>query len=174
MTGAQEAEGALLQAAVAGSRDAIEALFEQHWPHVWRAAYRILGRRADADDVAQEAFVAAFAKLDGFEGRSSFRTWITRIAINRALNVIRDEKRRTQLWTEALEEGETDSTTSQILHALSQLSNDRRIVLVMRYWLGCPIDEIAELLSLPSGTVNSRLARALRDVRTYLEVCDVR
>jgi RNA polymerase sigma-70 factor, ECF subfamily len=161
----------LVREAKAGSRDAATALFEQHWPHIWRVAYRVLGRQADADDVAQEAFVAAFAHLDRFEGRSSFRTWVTRIAINRALNLLRADKSRLGGWVEATEAaGDGDNAASELMEAVARLPLERRVVLVMRYWLGCPIDEIAEFLGIPTGTVNSRLARALRDVRADLEV----
>ena len=167
-------EEKLIRAAAAGDRDAAATLFERHWEHVWRAAYRVLGRRTDADDVAQEAFVAAFKNLAGFEGRSTFRTWITRIAINRALNALRDEKKRLGAWTEVSDNtSDTDVTAAELVEALSRLSIERRTVFVLRYWLGCSVSEIAALLQIPLGTVNSRLARALAEIRTDLEVPNV-
>ena len=168
-------EARLIRSAARGDNEAAAILFERHWGYVWRVAYRLLGQRADADDCAQEAFAAAFEKLGSFQQRSSFRTWVTRIAINRALNVMRADKARSASWLEAWPaEGDIDLTGSQLLEALGRLPADRRSALVMRYWLGYSVDEIAEVLGIPSGTVNSRLARALRAVRSYLEVVNAR
>ncbi len=168
-------EARLIRSAARGDNEAAAVLFKRHWAYVWRNAYRLLGQREDANDCAQEAFAAAFANLEGFEHRSSFRTWVTRIAINRALNVMRAEKARSASWLEALPaDAEIDLTASQLLEAIDRLPPDRRSVLVLRYWLGYSIEEISESIGIPTGTVNSRLARALRAVRSYLEVANVR
>ncbi len=168
-------EARLIRSAARGNDEAAAILFQRHWTYVWRMAYRLLGHRADADDCAQEAFAAAFANLESFEQRSSFRTWVTRIAINRGLNALRADKARSVSWLEAFPtDGEIDLAASQLLDALGRLPADRRSVVVMRYWLGYSIEEISEFLHIPSGTVNSRLARALRAMRSYLEVANVR
>jgi RNA polymerase sigma-70 factor, ECF subfamily len=158
-----------VDAAKAGDAEAAGQLFEEHWANVWRAAYALLGRRDDADEIAQDAFVTAFSKLDQFEGRSSFRTWVTRIAINKALNTLRRERRFTPLWVEHQSPDNAQSSV-ELLDAVARLSVERRTVIVLRYWLGCSIEEISDLLELPTGTVNSRLARGLRQLRAALEV----
>ncbi len=159
----------LVRSAKAGDPDAASRLFERHWEGIWRTSYALLGTIEDADEVAQEAFVAALSSLDGFKGRSSFRTWLTRIAINKALNTLRQERRLTPLLEEqaSLARGQS---SAELLDALTSLSIERRTVIVLRYWRGCSVGEISELLQLPVGTVNSRLARGLRELRAALEV----
>jgi len=156
--------------AMAGSSEATRALFQANWEHVWKVAYGLLGRRAEADDVAQEAFISAFSSLPKFEQRSSFRTWITRIAINKALNALRQERGRQALWEEPQAHADDPGLRRELLAALASLPPERRTVVVLRYWLGYSITEIAELLAVPAGTINSRLARGLEHLRSRLEV----
>jgi RNA polymerase sigma-70 factor (ECF subfamily) len=163
------ADEQLVNSAKAGNTDAASELFERHWDTVWRTAYAVVGSKAQADEVAQDAFVAAMSALDRFEGRSSFRTWVTRIAINKALSTGRQEWRLTPLWDEH-ESPESDRSSAELLNALASLTIERRTVIVLRHWLGCSVGEISELLEVPVGTVNSRLARGLRELRALLEV----
>ena len=166
----------LIAASLAGSRSAAEALFQRHWPACWRAAYALTGSPVAADDVAQEAFVRAFAALGRFDRNRPFRPWLQRIAINHALDLLRRERARVQLTETAIAVDPTDEIgpDSDLRCALSQLAPERRTVLVLRYVLGYSPPEIASLLDLPDGTVSSRLARALADLRTCLEVENVR
>lgn len=90
--GAMTAE--LLERARAGDRDAFTALTEKHRAELQAHCYRMLGSLQDAEDALQETLLAAWLGLDGFEGRSSIRTWLYRIATNRCLNVLRSSARR--------------------------------------------------------------------------------
>jgi RNA polymerase sigma-70 factor (ECF subfamily) len=167
-----DVEQQLVADAWAGSREAAGELFERHWPAAWRLAFAITGRRALADDVAQDAFERAFRALPDFNGRSSFRTWLSRIVTNGALNTLRDERRlvtgRDPDWG-ALDWTENVHSDRDLVEAVGRLPVERRVSLVLRYWFGCTPAEIAELLDLPVGTVHSRLARALSDLRSRLE-----
>ena len=157
-----------IAAARAGSRAAAEQLFDRHWAAAWRLAYAFTRDRPTADDVAQDAFERAFSSLARFDGRSSFRTWLSRIVINRALTVQRQNGRMVLgLEPDAVSAPEHDS---DILDAVGRLEPDRRAAVVLRYWLDLTPLEIAQLLELPVGTVHSRLARALAQLRTQLEV----
>jgi RNA polymerase sigma-70 factor (ECF subfamily) len=170
-----EGEKELVARAQAGSRDAASRLFERHWSSAWQLAFAITGRRALADDVAQGAFERAFRSLPDFNGRSSFRTWLCRIVTNGALNALREERR-------IVPEGETDwpipdwtervLSDQELVGAVGRLPVERRVALVLRYWFGCTPAEIAELLDVPAGTVHSRLARSLVDLRSQLEAHD--
>lgn len=165
----------LVAKARAGSREAVSELFERHWSSAWKLAFAVTGRRALADDVAQGSFERAFRALPDFNGRSSFGTWLSRIVVNGALNALRDERRFVageetawpeQDWTEPL------LSDRELVQAVGRLAVERRVVLVLRYWFAYAPPEIAKLLDLPVGTVHSRLARALSELRAHLEEDD--
>ena len=78
----------IVRAVLAGDKDAYGALVARHSQNVFRVAYRITGDEADADEVVQEAFLRGYQRLESFESRSEFGTWIYRIAVNCALNMI--------------------------------------------------------------------------------------
>jgi RNA polymerase sigma-70 factor (ECF subfamily) len=156
-----------------GSEDAAEELFERHWPQAWRNAFVLTGRAELAEEVVQEAFTKALASLRGFNGRSSFATWFHRIVVNSALNV-RQRESRLVLGDppELAAEVALPDHDPQLLAALRSLAEDRRLLVVLRYWLELTPREIGHVLAIPEGTVSSRLSRALEELRTTLEVND--
>lgn len=147
-------------------------LFRAHWTSAWQTAYRVTGRRDLADDVAQDALVAAVRRMEEFRGESAVATWIHRIVINRAIDAIRREEREDRKRERAACGSESGDRRpdDEIVLAVRQLSTQRRIPLVLRYWLDCTPSEIAGLLDVPVGTVNSRIARAIAELRERLEV----
>ena len=165
----------LVKLARQGSRDAAAELFSRHWRPAWRAAFAVTGRREMADDVAQDAFERAFAALSRFDERRPFGPWLHRIVVNRCLDLLRSERRLVSGDTELerLEWHDVVGGDRELLEAVAGLSLQRRVVIVLRYGLGYSPTAIAELLDLPTGTVNSRLARALEDLRDRYEVNDV-
>jgi RNA polymerase sigma-70 factor, ECF subfamily len=165
----------LVKLAREGSRDAAAELFARHWRPAWRAAFAVTGRREMADDVAQDAFERAFAALSRFDDRRPFAPWLHRIVVNRCLDLLRSERRLVSGDAELdrLEWHDAVGGDRELLEAVACLSLQRRVVIVLRYGLGYSPTAIAELLDLPTGTVNSRLARALDDLRERYEVIDV-
>jgi RNA polymerase sigma-70 factor (ECF subfamily) len=165
----------LVQLARRGSREAGAELFARHWRSAWRAAYVIAGRRELADDVAQDAFERAFAALARFDERRPFGPWLHRIVVNRCLDLLRAERRLVPSEAELarLEWHDVGSGDQELLDAVAGLSLQRRVVIVLRYGLGYTPTAIGELLGIPTGTVNSRLARALEELRADYEVNDV-
>ena len=165
----------LVQLARRGSRDAAAELFSRHWRSAWRAAYVLSGRRELADDVAQDAFERAFAALGRFDERRPFGPWLHRIVINRCLDLLRTERRMVadDIELSRIEWHDVASGDRDLLEAIAELSLQRRVVIVLRYGLGYTPTAIAEVLDVPVGTVNSRLARALDDLRGRYEVSDV-
>jgi RNA polymerase sigma-70 factor (ECF subfamily) len=167
----------LVAEAAAGSLEAGEKLFSRHWLAAWRLAFSVTGNTVAADDVAQDAFERAFRGLAGFNGRSSFRTWLSRIVLNQSIDLARRESRLQQL-----EPGETPSPEwrgedtvrdPDLFDAVLALPLERRTAIVLRYWAQHTPTEIAEILGVPLGTVHSRLGRALAQLRSRLEETDV-
>jgi RNA polymerase sigma-70 factor (ECF subfamily) len=156
----------LVSSALNGSREATESLVDRHWRNLWRIAHGITGDPVGSEDVVQEAMAAAFARLDRFDpDRGSFRVWLSRITVNRALNWRRD-RRPSEPLPGDLAARQPDSAGDQaFLAAIAELSPEHRAVVVLRYGLDYSPQEIAETLELRVGTVHSRLGRALEALR---------
>jgi len=164
--GAGRDERALVRAAQRGSASGIEALFRLHWPRAHRAAYLVLHDAAAAEDIAQEAFLAAVRNLDHFDRGRPFGPWLHRIVVNRAIDWARARQLRGE--TELIDAGAAELAApidDSLLAALAALPPDHRAVIVLRHLLEYTPGEIAELLGLPRGTVNSRLRRGLDSLR---------
>jgi RNA polymerase sigma-70 factor (ECF subfamily) len=163
----------LVQAVRDGSTEAADVLFERHWARAWRAAYAILGERGGADDAAQRAVERAIRSLDSYRTDGSFGAWISRIAVNQAIDMLRRGGREQPLTDTVMAADDPYAEIAErdeLLAAVAQLATDRRVVVAMRYWLDLDPPEIAEALGIPVGTVSSRLSRALSALRGILEV----
>jgi RNA polymerase sigma-70 factor, ECF subfamily len=159
-------ERALVRDAQRGSVRAVEALFRLHWPRAYRAAFVVVGDAAAAEDIAQEAFLAAVRALDRFDRRRPFGPWLHRIVVNRAIDWSRARTLRREVGVESVAEPadlerEPGARSRELASALASLGAEHRAVIVLRYLLDYTPGEIAELLDLPRGTVNSRLRRGL-------------
>jgi RNA polymerase sigma-70 factor, ECF subfamily len=168
MVGLPRGESARVRGARAGSADDIEALFRAHWPRAYRAAYLVVHDAAAAEDIAQEAFLAAVRALDRFDSRRPFAPWLHRIVVNRAIDWARARALRRELGDERLAQAvsapDADGrrpVSGEVIAALAGLAPDHRAVIVLRYLLEYTPGEIASLLEVPRGTVNSRLRRGL-------------
>src|SRR3954462_15944911 len=145
----------------------MEELFRRHWPRAHRAAFLVVHDPAAAEDVAQEAFLAAVRALDRFDRRRPFGPWLHRIVVNRAIDYARAREVRREVPADAVAEapagsaGGDEGPSDDVLALLAALAPDQRAVIVMRHLLGFTRGEIAAALGLPRGTVNSRLRRGL-------------
>ena len=163
---AARSEHALVRAAQGGSAEAMEELFRRHWPRAHRAAWLVVHDAAAAEDVAQEAFLAAVRSLDRFDRRRPFGPWLHRIVVNRAIDHARARDVRREVPADAVAEAAAPGAGScgpsdDVVAALATLAPEQRAVIVMRHLLGFTPGEIARVLGLPRGTVNSRLRRGL-------------
>lgn len=169
----------LISRARGGDREAFGELVEQYRDNVYRLAYRMCGNAYDADEAAQEAFVAAWRALPNFRGDAKFSTWLYRLTTNAAIDVMRREKRHqtvgdgemVDLADDADSPQETVERTEQqeaVQKALGTLSEEYREVLLLRYMEELDYAEIAEVLQLPSGTVKSRINRAKAALKAAL------
>jgi RNA polymerase sigma-70 factor, ECF subfamily len=175
MAGLRADERAWIRGAQAGSLPDLEALFKDHWPRAYRAAYLVVHDGAAAEDIAQEAFLSAIRTLDRFDRRRPFGPWLHRIVVNRAIDWTRARTLRAEVGEPALElatgEAAPEMPYSQpVLAALAELSPEHRAVIVLRHLLEYTPGEIARILELPRGTVNSRLRRGLDELAARLEV----
>lgn len=156
-------ERQLVREAQRGSEAALADLYAAHWRRAHRAAYLIVGDSAAAEDVAQDAFLAAIDALDRFDRRRPFAPWLHRIVINRAIDWSRREALRRRVDPAAGEPAApaAEGIGEDLMEALAELPPEQRAVVVLRYLLEYSPGEIARMLELPRGTVNSRLRRAL-------------
>ena len=155
-------ERAWVRGARAGSASDLEALFRAHWPRAYRAAYLVTHDAAAAEDIAQEAFLAAVRHLDRFDRRRPFGPWLHRIAVNRAIDWTRSRRLRGEVpLEEAASPSGQRAPGDDVMAALARLPPEQRAVIVMRYLLEFTPGEIADALDVPRGTVNSRLRRGL-------------
>jgi RNA polymerase sigma-70 factor, ECF subfamily len=164
---------ALVRAAQRGDADALERLFRAHWPMAHRAAYLVVHDAAAAEDIAQEAFLAAVRALDRFDRRRPFGPWLHRIVVNRAIDHTRARVLRREVALVDRPGGGAGEPAARelegVVEELATLPVDQRAVIVLRHLLGYTPGEIARLLALPRGTVNSRLRRGLDAMRRRLE-----
>ena len=164
----------LLRKAAAGDGAAFHELVDRHADRLFALATSLLRNTADAEDVVQETFAGAFRGLAKFEARASVKTWLTRILFLQVAKWRRDRKgKQTQPIEAAAAATENrESTVEQKvdLHAaLATLSPEHQEVLLLREFEQLSYDEIATVLGVPRGTVESRLFRARAELRTRLK-----
>jgi RNA polymerase sigma-70 factor (ECF subfamily) len=166
----------LLRRAAAGDGRAFGSLVDRHSQRLFRIASSLVGSVADAEDVLQETFVGAYRGLRSFEGRASVKTWLTRILVIQAAKWRRENRKRLARRSEEMGEvpaagsGELATAATLDLHAaLQQLSVDHREVLVLREFEQLSYEEMADVLGVPRGTVESRLYRARAELREKLK-----
>ena len=175
--GAARDETALIREARGGSPEAVEALVRRHWDGAHRAAFLIVQDAGAAEDIAQEAMLAAVRAIDRFDRRRPFRPWLHRIVVNRSLDWVRARRRRPEVSAEAAEAGagavepgeHARELSDELMAALAALDPDQRALIVLRHLLGYRASELARMLDLPPATVRTQLARALERLRALLE-----
>src|SRR4051812_7545271 len=169
----RRSDAALVRAAQRGSADAVEELFRRHWPAAHRAAWLVVHDAAAAEDIAQEAFLSALRALDRFDRRRPLGPWLHRIVVNRAIDWSRARALRPETAADAVPEpaapADAAALGDEVVAALADLGPEHRAVVVLRHLLGYTPGEIAAMLDLPRGTVNSRLRRALDALAVALE-----
>lgn len=162
-----------------GDADAFEQLVVAYRDQVFRLALRMCGNEADADEVAQEAFLSAWKALPNFRGDSRFSTWLYQLTSHAAIDLMRREKR--QIAAEDIAEvsapdpgpspqqqAERSETRQAVRDAMGQLSPEYRQIVVLRFLQELSYEEIGAVLKLPPGTVKSRLNRAKAQLKDIL------
>jgi RNA polymerase sigma-70 factor, ECF subfamily len=169
----------LVERVQAGDKTAFDLLVRKYQHRVLKLVSRFVSDAAEAEDVAQEAFIKAYRALASFRGDSAFYTWLYRIAINTAKNALVSNRRRPVDFDLDLQDPEqydrharlkegdtpegvllTEEIRSVVEKAMEQLPEDLRTAIVLRELEGLSYEEIAEAMDCPVGTVRSRIFRA--------------
>ncbi len=172
----------------AGDADAFRALVERHGRSLFRLAFRMTGNEQDAEDVVQETFLRAYRQIARFDERSSFGTWLYRIASNCSLDTIRSRKRRSEQVSPVGEEGgeevvaalacgrpgpEREALSTElrvcVANAMRELSAQERTAFVLRHYEGMSIEEVSRVLECQPGAAKHSVFRAVQKLRRALE-----
>lgn len=167
----------LIRAAQSGDRDALIALLREIETHVYRTAFYILNHEQDAMDAAQEALIRIYTKIDSYEEKAQFKTWVQRIVTNICIDKFRRAKPTVSIDEHDMvfptdnnveEEVLASYAAKDIREAIHQLPEHHRTVVVLRYLQDFSYTEIADSLGLPLNTVKSYLFRARRQLQSLL------
>ena len=167
----------LIQKIKNGDIDAFDQLVHRYEGKIYSVAYRFMGNHADAGDLAQDTFIRMYQALPSFRGDSSFATWLYRVAANACRDELRKRQRRRSVSMDEMIEAspanmpaasdyspeetvQRHETQRQVQECLNRLSDDHRLILVMREIRGLSYEEIAGVLDCSLGTVKSRISRA--------------
>ena len=187
-----KAENEIIRLVLAGDRDAYRVLVESHYQFAFRIACRITGDPDDAEEVAQEAFLRAYKQLSTFRQDSSFSTWVNRIAMNQALNLVERRKRDLLRASEQISEQISHAPNSEGVvqladgsagperllldreftslrkAAMAELTPMERTAFTLRHMEEMPIAEIAEALHVPTNSAKQAVFRAVSKLRKAL------
>ena len=186
-----ELERSLLRRLRDRDERAFRELVDEHRDRVFNITYRMLGNRAEAEDVAQEVFIAVFKTIDSFREESKFSTWLYRVTVNHCKNRIKYLARRHDRDKDELDEtsqqtngavtgmpvraAQPDKALASaqmeklLQEAIASLEDDQRAVVILRDVEDLSIEEICEITGLPDGTVKSRLHRARLVLRKKMQ-----
>lgn len=187
MVGMDEGDAAVVARVLAGDRDAFRVIVERHSRSVFRLAFRMSGNEQDAEEIVQETFLRAFRRLKGFESRSSFGTWIYRIAVNCSLDLVRGRQRREEQHvaadSETTPEAElppsrdagpdrlmfSEEIQRKVTATLKNLTPKERAAFVLRHFDGMAIEEIGRALGLKPNAAKNNVFRAVQKLRRELQ-----
>jgi RNA polymerase sigma-70 factor (ECF subfamily) len=173
---ARDRDAGLVERVRAGDSTAFDALVQAYMRQAFQLAYRVVGHREDAEDLVQEAFLAAYQYLDSYDATRPFGPWLMRIVLNRGSNLRRSRARReTEPETDAvspapsaLDESERAEAREQLARAMELLSERQRMIVTLFDVDGLTSTEIGELIDLSPGTVRWHLHEARRTLRGAL------
>ncbi len=182
VTVATPTDAELVQACLAGRREAFDLIVERHQRHVYQLCYRFAGNHEDANDLAQEVFIRAYRGLKTFKGHASLGTWLYRIGVNVSLNRVGSKTKHQALApllavsddrvasgeesaADALLRGER---AAQVRAAIARLPKKQRATLVLRVYHDLPHEQIAGILGSSVGAVKANFFHALNNLKKLL------
>ena len=173
-SGDSPTDAELVADAQAGDGDAFAELFHRHYDMIYSMAFRMMGAREDAEDIAQECFVRVARSIASFRGRSKFTTWLYRVAINTAKDWYTKERRRKSKLAELALHKETEQAgapdpSEAVLAALDALPLPQREAIVLTIYQGLSHAEAARVSGCAAPTISWRVMMAKRALRKLLD-----
>jgi RNA polymerase sigma-70 factor, ECF subfamily len=185
-------DAAVVAQVLAGDKDAFRLLVERHSRSIFRVVYRMTGNQQDAEEIVQETFLRAYKSLKRFESRSNFGTWLYRIAVNRALDLLSSRKTQMQMKdtyqiTDSPDPEENHQVQlpatgpgpdrllisteikKKVAQALGLLTPAERVAFTMRHMEGQSIEKISQALNLKTSAAKNCVFRAVQKIRQQLE-----
>jgi RNA polymerase sigma-70 factor, ECF subfamily len=184
-------DAAVVAQVLAGDKDAFRLLVERHTRSIYCVAYRMTGNQQDAEEIVQETFLRAYKSLRRFELRSTFATWLYRIAVNRSLDFLKakkmndtyqvsdgpgqdEQENERQMQLAATGPGPerlllSAETGEKIAEAINLLSPAERVAFTMRHMEGKSIEEISQMLNVRASAAKNSIFRAVQKIRQHLE-----
>jgi len=168
----------LIKTAQSGDRDALIQLLREIEAHVYRTAFYIVGNEQDAMDAAQEALIRVYTKINSYEEKALFKTWVQRIVTNICIDKFRRKKPTVSIDEHNMIFTNDDNVEEAIMltdiskdirEAIDKLPERHRAVIILRYMEDFSYKEIADSLDLPLNTVKSYLYRARQQLQTLLQ-----
>jgi RNA polymerase sigma-70 factor, ECF subfamily len=168
----ERSEAELVQSARKGDGAGFAELIRPHYPAAFRMAYGMLHDRQEAEDAVQDAAFTAWKKLGNLRSGSPLRPWFLAILANRCRHVSRKQSRSMLAAEIPVREASTSDLAAglDLRRALARLSDDQRLVLVLRYYLDMPYEEIAGVLGVSHKAARTRVERAVDRLRPILQV----
>ena len=174
-----DTDQALVDRCRKGDREAFTELVVRYQRPIYNAAFWVLRKAEDANDVTQEVFLKVSERLDEYDSQYRFFSWIYRIAVNESLNLLRRNRREEELDDDidvpAAESSNPErqvgnaELSRRIQSALMKMSTNDRMVLTLRHFSECSYEEIGQILDLDEKTVKSRLFEARQRLRNLLK-----
>ena len=174
-------EEQLIEGIKRGSKEDFSLLIEQYQLYALKVAYRFLKDKAFAEDVVQESFIKVYRKMELFEGRSSFKSWLTQVVLNTCKNRVRKHSRET-LGLETQKASRSQGPEESSIHLdigemlkneIDQLPEKQKQALLLRVYEDLSFKEIAEIMNSPYDTAKANYRHALMKLREKFESCDL-
>jgi len=183
----EENDAGIVAQVLAGDRDAFRVVVERHSATLFRLAYRMTGNEQDAEEVVQETFLRAYRRLNKFESRSSFSTWLYRIAVNCSLDFSRKRRQVDEHQVapnpelpdlvESLPATEPSAdrlvmsaeVRRKVEATMNELTEKEKAAFVLRHYEGLSIEEVARAMGLRANAAKNNIFRAVQKLRRALE-----
>ena len=167
----------LVQLVKAGEAEPFDELVRRHSVKIHDLCYKILRNYDDASDIAQETFIKAYRKINKFDGRSQFSTWLYRIAVNNCLNYLKKQRPTEEIYDEMMGGGKDDPVEryrskklkEMIYEAVAKLPTVQRAVFTLRTLEDMSYQEVSEILKKPISTIKVNHHLAVKNLRNYMK-----